>query len=489
MLFNSIDFLVFFPVVCILFFALPPRRRWVLLLLASYWFYMSWKPEYAVLIALSTLVDYWCACRMAAIEQQQARRPLLYLSISVNLGMLFLFKYLGFFTGSVAGMMEMAGFSWAPPRLDILLPVGISFYTFQTMSYTVDVYWGRVKPEHHLGIFAVFVSFFPQLVAGPIERAGNLLPQFRATQHFDAERIASGLRLMAWGMFKKVVIADRLAVGVDHVYNDAMSFPGPVLALATLLFAFQIYCDFSGYSDIALGGARVLGFTLMTNFRSPYHSGSISEFWQRWHISLSTWFRDYVYIPLGGNRTVRWRWYHNLLLTFLISGLWHGAAWTFVVWGALHGAYLVLAIVTGPMRDRAATATGLARVPQLMRGINVAWTFLLVCLGWVFFRAADMSTGMHIATTAFTGHGGWLEPGGAKAFFAALGMGRTELLIAACAVFAMEAVHVVQARYGMQRFLYMMPTALRWAGYYALIAAIIYYGAYYRTSEFIYFQF
>ncbi|MBK9177559.1 MAG: MBOAT family protein [Flavobacteriales bacterium] len=489
MLFNSLEFLVFFPVVTILFFLLPPNRRWVLLLIASYWFYMSWRPEYALLIAFSTIIDYFCSYRMAALPDQRARRPYLWLSMAVNLGLLMLYKYLGFFISSAGSVAQAVGIDWQAPVLDILLPVGISFYTFQTMSYTIDVYNGVVKPERHAGIFAVFVAFFPQLVAGPIERAGSLLPQFRKVQYLDGDRIASGLRLMAWGMFKKVVIADRISVAVNHVYGSPYDHPGPVLALATVLFALQIYCDFSGYSDIAIGCARVLGFNLMLNFRQPYHAASIADFWKRWHISLSTWFRDYVYIPLGGNRTVKWRWYNNLFLTFLVSGLWHGANWTFVAWGALHGIYLVLAIVFGPLRDRMAKATGLARLPRLSHLLNVAWTIVLVLIGWVFFRAANIGDALHIIQASFTGHGDWLNPAAAKAMILSLGISTSELLIALVAIGFMEAVHLIHARYGAASFLQRMPAVARYGVYAGLVGAIVYYGAYHGGGEFIYFQF
>jgi alginate O-acetyltransferase complex protein AlgI len=489
MLFNSLEFLVFFPLVAALFFLLPPKRRWILLLIASYWFYMSWRPEYALLIAFSTIVDYFCSYRMSALADKRARRPYLWLSMAVNLGLLMFYKYLGFFLSSAGSAAQAMGIDWQAPVLDILLPVGISFYTFQTMSYTIDVYNGVVKPERHAGIFAVFVAFFPQLVAGPIERAGSLLPQFRMVQHLDGARIASGLRLMAWGMFKKVVIADRIAVAVNHVYGSPYEHAGPVLALATVLFALQIYCDFSGYSDIAIGCARVLGFNLMLNFRQPYHAASIADFWKRWHISLSTWFRDYVYIPLGGNRTVKWRWYNNLFLTFLVSGLWHGANWTFVAWGALHGIYLVLAIVFGPLRGRLAKATGLVRLPRLSHGLNVAWTIVLVLIGWVFFRAATIGDALHIIQASFTGHGAWLDPTAAKAMILSIGIGSTELAIAFVAIVFMEAVHLIQARYGAEAFLRRMPAFARYGVYVVLVGAIIYYGAYHGGGEFIYFQF
>ena len=335
MLFNSVEFLLFFPIVVSLYLLIKHSQRWVLLLVASYYFYMAWKPEYILLIVASTFIDYFCGRKMGSIEEKKKRRPYLYLSLLTNLGILFTFKYFDFFTDSLQGLSEYFHLPYESPALQLILPMGISFYTFQTMSYSVDIYQGKLKPEKHFGIFALFVSFFPQLVAGPIERASNLLPQFHKPFTFDRKKAVSGLQLMLWGMFKKVVVADRLAFLVNAVYDQPGEYEGFTLFLATIFFAFQIYCDFSGYSDIAIGAARILGFDLMKNFDTPYSARNVSEFWRRWHISLSTWFKDYVYIPLGGNRVVKWRWYYNLMITFLVSGLWHGANWTFVIWGGL----------------------------------------------------------------------------------------------------------------------------------------------------------
>ncbi|MCL4856946.1 MAG: MBOAT family protein, partial [Flavobacteriales bacterium] len=276
--------------------------------------------------------------------------------------------------------------------MELLLPVGISFYTFQTMSYSIDNYNEKIKPERHLGIFALFVTFFPQLVAGPIERASNLLPQFHKKQLFDYDRISNGLGLMLWGLFKKVVIADRLAIVVNEIYNNPNDYNGLTLVVGTIFFAFQIYCDFSGYSDIAIGAARVLGFDLMKNFNYPYFSKSINEFWKRWHISLSTWFRDYVYIPLGGNRRIKWRWYYNLFITFLISGLWHGANWTFIVWGIIHGTILIIETIT----IKKETSNN-----KFKNGLLMLKTFIIVCLSWVFFRANNIQDAFSILTHIF----------------------------------------------------------------------------------------
>ncbi|MFO7653519.1 MAG: MBOAT family protein [Candidatus Krumholzibacteriia bacterium] len=390
MLFNSLEFLLFFPAVVALYFGMPPRFRWVLLLAASYYFYASWRVEYLSLIIISTVVDYVAGLGLGAATSRKLRRLWLGLSLTTNLGLLFAFKYYGFFSDSLAALSGSLGRDVMFPELQILLPVGISFYTFQTLSYTIDVYNRKRPPERHLGIFAVYVSFFPQLVAGPIERSTSLLPQFRQVHVLEASRVATGLRLILWGFVKKVVIADRLALYVDVVYDDPSSFGGAALITASILFAVQIYCDFSGYSDIAIGTARIMGFDLMTNFRQPYFASSIREFWQRWHISLSTWFRDYVYIPLGGSRNGAVLTYANLLVTFIISGLWHGANWTFVVWGALHGMYLATSNMTSGIRRRFVARTHVDAVPGLLPVWRVFATNVLVLFGWIFFRANSL---------------------------------------------------------------------------------------------------
>ncbi len=392
MLFNSAQFLLFFPVVVLLYFALPHRFRWMLLLAAGYYFYACWRVEFLGLLIFSTLVDYVTG---RALERQTvpARKKLLLgLSIATNLGLLFFFKYFTFVTSSVEWIALQYNVFVQLPELRILLPVGLSFYTFQSLSYTIDVYRGT-PAERHLGLFATFVSFFPQLVAGPIERAHHMLPQFRQEHRFSWANLEEGLRLMLWGFVKKVAVADRLALYVNPVYNDPTQHSGIALLLATYCFAFQIYCDFSGYTDIARGAARVMGFDLMVNFRQPYFARSIRDFWQRWHISLSTWFRDYLYIPLGGSRRHHYR---NLLITFLVSGLWHGASWTFVFWGALHGIFLIVGSATASVRQRAAELLGLARFPAIWAGWQVFVTFHLVLISWVLFRANRLTDALVI---------------------------------------------------------------------------------------------
>lgn len=320
MLFNTFEFLLFFLIVFVLFFSLPQKRRWIVLLASSYFFYGYWKPSYLILIASSTISDYFISNAIHKLKNLRTKKNLLFLSISLNLSLLFLFKYFDFLADSFNELSNVVGSDYKLKLLNLILPVGISFYTFQTMSYTIDVYNGKLKPEKHFGIFSLFVAFFPQLVAGPIERASNLLPQFHKKIDVNYNRFASGAQLILWGLVKKIIIADRVGIIANEIFNSYEDYHGFTLIIGVIFFAFQIYCDFSGYSDIAIGTARVFGYDLIKNFNSPYFSISLTDFWRRWHISLSTWFKDYVYIPLGGNRTIKWKWYFNLWITFLISG-------------------------------------------------------------------------------------------------------------------------------------------------------------------------
>lgn len=480
MLFNSLQFVLFLPAVVIIYFAIPHRYRWVLLLIASYYFYMCWKVEYAVLIMISTLIDYFAGLQMGKTERKSARTKYLVMSLMTNLGLLFSFKYFNFFNDSFRYFLENYNIFYGVPNLDVLLPVGISFYTFQTLSYTIDVYRGVREPEKHLGIFAVYVSFFPQLVAGPIERSTRLLPQFYEKNHFDYKRATDGLKLMLWGFFKKLVIADNLAKFVNQVYNNPGDYQGMSLIIATYFFAFQIYCDFSGYSDIAIGSARIMGYDLMINFRRPYFARSISEFWKRWHISLSTWFRDYFYISLGGNRVIKWKWYFNLLATFLVSGLWHGANWTFVIWGALHGFYMIFSTVTEKIRKRIHSFIGLDRRPKLHSVIKVVITFHLALFAWIFFRANSLSDAFLIIENM------------TRIDFANLKMGYVltgfSIKMAFLAIVFLEIVHFIRERTSLNALVSRQPALVRWGIYYALIMVILLFGVF-EEAEFIYFQF
>lgn len=391
--FNSLEFLVFFPAVFVLHWILPHRFRWALLLAASWLFYFWWNPWTGFLLVGTTLVSWLCAGRIARRSTPAVRRAWLVLALAVSLGCLGVFKYTGFFA-SIAGL-ELP--------LKIILPVGISFYTFQTLSYVIDVYRGTVKPEGHFGYYALFVSFFPQLVAGPIERPDALLPQLRAARRFSTENLSAGSWLLLEGYFKKVVIADSLASFVDRVYGVPGETIGPEVVLATVLFGVQIYCDFSGYSNIARGAAKLLGIDLMENFRRPYEAKTVGEFWRRWHISLTSWFTDYVYIPLGGNRRGLPRQVFNILVVFLLSGLWHGAGWTFVLWGLIHGLYQAGGVL---LERRGSSATEKDGVRSALRH---ARTFALVSVPWLFFRAASLEDAAVLLSRLAVGWGSvWL---------------------------------------------------------------------------------
>ena len=396
MLFNSISFLFFFPIVCIVYFMIPAnqlRLRNVMLLLASYYFYMNWEPTYALLLLTSTLITYLAALGIEYFRTVRYRKLCLVSSLVLNLSILFLFKYYNFLAQNVEALLCRGGLGIDIPEFQLLLPVGISFYTFQALGYSIDVYRGTTKAEHNFATYALFVSFFPQLVAGPIERSNNLLPQFKHKHTFDYNEAMIGLRMMVWGYFLKLVLADRCGIYVDSIFNNIDKHNGGSFLLASLLFPFQIYGDFAGYSLIAIGAARIMGFKLMENFRRPYFACSIGEFWHRWHISLSTWFKDYVYIPLGGNRVPRLRQYFNLLVTFIVSGIWHGANWTFLCWGSLHGVLLCIEKAFGIGRQE---YTGLRRV------WHWAMTFTLVCLAWILFRANTLQDAVIVISGIFT---------------------------------------------------------------------------------------
>ncbi len=406
MLFNSLDFLLFFPIVCLLFFGLPQKFRWLMLLVASCYFYMYFIPIYILILAGTIVIDYFAGI---LIEQNHGKRRRFYLIVSLfaNIMVLAVFKYYNFFIENIETLLTALGSTTRLPYLSILLPVGLSFHTFQAMSYTIEVYRGKQKAEKHFGIYALYVMFFPQLVAGPIERPQNVLHQFHEHKVFTYANLIKGLKLVIWGFFMKVVVADRLAIYVNAAYNNVDNHNGTTLLLATTFFSFQIYCDFAGYSSIAIGTARIMGFDLMTNFNRPYFARTISEFWKRWHISLSTWFRDYLYLPLGGNKVSKYRWYFNLFVVFLISGIWHGANWTFVIWGALNGFYLVMAIVSQTFRDRINNALGLTRNRTFFTALQIITTFILSSFAWIFFRANTVDEAFLIVekiTTSLSGN-------------------------------------------------------------------------------------
>lgn len=396
MLFNSFEFLLYFPIVTILYFLLPFKFRWLLLLLASCFFYMFFIPKYILILFFTIIIDYFAGIMLEKIKDKRQKKGFLILSLIANIGILVFFKYYNFLNESITYVLNAFHAGNPIPVLNIILPIGLSFHTFQAMSYTIEVYRGNQKAEKHFGIYALYVMYFPQLVAGPIERPQNVLWQFHKKHNLDYERIRTGLMQMLWGLFKKVVIADRLALFVNAVYADPTSYQGFPLIWATIFFGFQIYCDFSGYSDIALGASKVLGIELMQNFRMPFLAKSIKGFWSRWHISLSSWFRDYLYIPLGGNRVSKLRWYFNVFFVFLISGLWHGANWTFIIWGALHGIYLIFGLLLEPAEKKYFNSHNL-----LVTFIKRLVVFLLVTIGWAFFRANNLNDSFYILSNFY----------------------------------------------------------------------------------------
>lgn len=472
MLFNSFEFLIFFPVVCLIYFILPSlKSRNIWLLIASYYFYMCWKPIYALLIMGSTLITYVCGIYVEQLRSKPSRqRLILTLSLLINFGILFLFKYYNFINESIFSFLDWLHIKWDVPNLDVLLPVGISFYTFQAVGYTIDIYRGKLPAEKNFFTYALFVSFFPQLVAGPIERATNLLPQFHQKHTFNYNNAIEGVKLMLWGFFMKLCIGDMLSGYVDAVYNNVPNHNGTSLLLATILFTFQIYCDFGGYSNIAIGAAKFMGYSLMENFHRPYFALSIKDFWRRWHISLSSWFADYVYIPLGGNRVKYSRHLLNLLITFLVSGIWHGANWTFVLWGAIHGTYLIIENVLrkylyNPIPTR-----------WWSKAFSMLCCFIMVAFAWIFFRANTVHDAFSIIGKIFTDQGPLFID---KLVFINGFLGLTLLLIKDLKdEFNWKIFHFMHAKH----------IVVRYASVIGIICYILLFGAL-SGGSFIYFQF
>lgn len=446
---------------------------------------MAFRPIYILILGFTIVVDYFAGILIEQSQTNRRKKIFLVCSIFANVGVLAFFKYYNFLNANFSLILESSGHNNPLPMLSILLPIGLSFHTFQAMSYTIEVYRGNQKAERSFGIYALYVMFYPQLVAGPIERPQNLLPQFRISHNFDYEAVTSGLRLIGWGLFKKVVIADRLGLLVDSVYDQHQSQNGVAFAIATLFFSFQIFCDFSGYSDIAIGTARIMGFKLMKNFDKPYHSKTISEFWSRWHISLSTWFRDYLYIPLGGNRVSAPRWYLNLFIVFLVSGLWHGANWTFVLWGAIHGVYLVFGFMTQSFRAR----IGKALILTGSNAIQVISTFGLVSFAWIFFRASNLAIALHIIRQI--GYDAlslskWIAS--VKTLPSHVHIPIYDLIVDLALICFLETVHFLQGRYNLTQLLKRQPIFVRWAVYGFGILAIFILSPF-GSRQFIYFQF
>lgn len=501
MLFNSLQFLIFFPIVVLMYFIIPKKIRYIWLLISSYYFYMCWNAKYALLLFFSTFVTYLSGVLLEKVKVNKVdssdsekniilKKWIVAGSFILNLAILFFFKYYSFASDLLTSLFALFHVELHVPVLDVLLPVGISFYTFQALSYTMDVYRGDIYAEKNFFRYALFVSFFPQLVAGPIERSKNLLKQLAVPAAFDKEKITEGLLLMVWGFFLKLVLADRAAIFVNTVYGDIASYSGSMLAVATILFAMQIYCDFSGYSIIAIGCAKILGIDLMENFKAPYLSGSVSSFWRNWHISLTSWFKDYLYIPLGGSRKGTARKYLNKVIVFTVSGLWHGANLTFVIWGLLNGLYQVLGEILTPVRNMLVKAFKVKREGFIHRFLCCCLTFFLVTFSWIFFRAVDLSQAAEvIRLIAISFHGADLING--SLFSAGLDLPNMILLTLCIAVLLAADILKVKGiviRSFVMKWNYWGRFALLLLGVMAVLVFGIW-GAGYDASNFIYFQF
>lgn len=500
MLFNSVQYFLFLPVCVTFYYLFPHRCRNFFLLMSSYFFYMCWIPQYAILMAVSTLTTWLCGFWVDMAQNTFWRKTALIFNIVINLGILFVFKYYNFFISIIGRMLSIVGIAISFPTSNLLLPVGISFYTFQALGYSIDVYRGDIRHERNIINYAAFVSFFPQLVAGPIERSKTLLSQFYETHHFDTDRATHGLRLIIIGMYKKVVIADMAAMYVDVVFENVCQFSGITVAMASILFTIQIYCDFSGYSDVARGSALIFGFRLMENFDAPYFSTSFSEFWSRWHISLSTWFRDYLYIPLGGNRRGFTRKLLNLLVVFLVSGLWHGAALSFLVWGALHGVYRITEELwrkcVKPLEFRYAWCA------KVQRAVKTVGCFLLVSFAWIFFRANGAKAGITVINHLFQGGGDLARFKAESSQLIASFMPAIPALRWVYVLMLFLAIGFVFCMDFVKKYRHMAPpdqiaacpVVLRWIVYYSMILSIMFCfvmttNAYGQAGAFLYFQF
>lgn len=488
MLFNSLSFLAFFPLVVLVYGIIPRRLRYIWLLLASWFFYMCWNPRYILLLLFSTAVTYAAGIMIGKAGDRKRAKAVVAICAVLNLSVLFLFKYAGWMADVIRSLTGR-GFA-----LSLILPVGISFYIFQALGYIIDVYRKRIEPEKNFLKYALFVSFFPQLVAGPIERSENLLRQIRdmhRIKFWDYDRITQGLTVILWGFFQKLVIADRIGRFVDFVFNDYYVYGSIELALAAIGFSIQIYCDFSGYSLIAVGAAKVFGIELMENFSTPYFSRSVREFWRRWHISLSSWFKDYLYIPLGGSRCSKGKYYRNLMIVFLISGLWHGANWTFLVWGGVHGLLQIVESILSPAVVKLNERIG-TKVNSISYKLGqMAFTCVLADIAWIFFRSETLTDALQYIARMFTRFDPWVLFDGS---LYTLGLERMEVSILFCALVMLLAVSCIKYRHhqNIDEFLKGQCIWFRWLVLLTLIFSVVIFGVYgpeYNAAQFIYFQF
>lgn len=502
MLFNSIDFFIFFPVVVLVYQVIPKKIRYLWLLLASYYFYMNWNAKYALLIGFSTIITYLCGI---SIEQIKNHNSLLRLKgcllkimiafgVTINLGVLFFFKYFDFFLENVNRVLSIFHIQLLSKPFDVMLPVGISFYTFQALGYIIDVYRGEIKAERNLFRYALFVSFFPQLVAGPIERSKNLLEQIRkipSRKNVSFENVVNGFTIILYGLFLKMVLADRISILVNTVFGQVFMYGTIELVIGAIGFAIQIYCDFGSYSLIAIGTAQVMGFELMENFNTPYFAHSIKDFWRRWHISLSSWLRDYLYIPLGGNRHGKIRKYINIMVTFLMSGLWHGASWNYVIWGGLHGIYQVIGEMMNPLRGKIQNILKINTTCDSYRLWQVGSTFFLTTFAWIFFRADSLKDALYYISRMATKWNPWVMFDGG---IYELGLNQVEWQIFIIAVVVLLMVDLVRYRRGKRIDIYLAEQNIvfRYVILLLLCLAIFVWGEYgldFAENQFIYFQF
>ncbi|WP_338433106.1 MBOAT family O-acyltransferase [Clostridium tyrobutyricum] len=495
MSFSSVQFLIFFPIVVILYFLIPYKLRWIWLLIASYYFYISYNPKYVALIFTTTIITYIIGLLMEKsnlIKDKKrsikVKKFLVFLSVSSNIGILALFKYYNFFSTSLIHFLSKFNISVHMPTFDFLLPVGISFYTFQALSYTIDVYRQDVKVEKNLGRYALFVSFFPQLLSGPIQKSKNFIHQIDERHYFDYNRVKNGVILMMWGYFQKTMVADRIGQLVNTVYSSPGNYKGFEIVIATVFFGFQLYCDFSAYSNIAIGAAQVMGFSLSKNFERPYFSKSIREFWRRWHMSLTSWFMDYLYFPLGGSRCSKLRKHFNVMVVFVISGLWHGAGFTFLIWGLLHGTYYIIEDMLKPVKNKFIKRFNIKTNIFIYKLIQVIITFGLVDFAWLFFRANSFKSSLVLIKNMV-----YFNP---EIFINGslykLGLDHLNFLVAILSLVIVLIVDLFQRREGISDKLLTKNIVFRWSLYLASVLIILIFGAYgsdYNVEQFIYSQF
>lgn len=486
MMFNSMQFAIFFPLAILMYFILPKKIKNLWLLIMSYLYYMCWRPEYALLMLASTVITFVSGLIIGKYKDKRNLKSLaVAVSFVLNIGILGFFKYSGFLIQTLSDICEQLNISVKLPVVDVLLPVGISFYIFQALSYTVDVYREEISPEKNFFKYALFVSFFPQLVAGPIERSKNLLNQFDEVHLFEYERVKNGLVRMLWGFFMKLVIVQRVSIIADLIYEHADTSTGYQLMLGTMAFAIEIYCDFAGYSEIAIGAAEVLGFSLMENFKQPFFAKSCKELWNRWHISLNTWFRDYLYFPLGGSRKGLVRKYINLMIVFLVSGLWHGAAWTYVIWGGLSGIFQVFGDLLAPVREKLGALVHLKAGTKLHRVLSTVMTFLFFCMSLVYFRSETAVKANMIMVKIFTAFD-FKSVLTTSPF--SLGLGAYHLMLLMVSMAILLAVDLYREAGHKLSELFAHKSVMRWGFYYCLVILILL-SASFGAQEFIYFQF